>query len=173
MLNLNLPLRIIQLILAIISLGLNSYITSWYIHHTKTHTSPSQAPFLIFTSAFTLLTLPYLFLNPALSHTHEKKPNGPYFNKWAVLALDTLTMLFWFAGFIALADFHGGLIICAGHVCTFMFAGVVVGALAWASFLVSTVLATLHTVRTRGGSESKTHAGWVGNVPTTSSTVQV
>ncbi|CAD6581550.1 MAG: hypothetical protein ASARMPRED_000644 [Alectoria sarmentosa] len=158
MFNFNLPLRSVQLILAIIALGLNGYVTSWYLHHTHPSTTPSSPPYLVFVAIFTLLTLPYLFSNPVLAGSN--KPNGRFFNKWVILALDSLTCLLWFAGYVALAVFHQGLILCGP--CDVMVGGVIVGALAWATFLASTVLASLHIMRTRRASSQQTHAGWVG-----------
>lgn len=59
--------------------------------------SPSQVNFLVFTSVWTLLALAYLVIAP------WKFPTAAH--KYAVLAVEALTMLFWFAGFIALAVF--------------------------------------------------------------------
>ncbi|KAF6237949.1 hypothetical protein HO173_004150 [Letharia columbiana] len=158
MFNFNLPLRIFQLILAIIALGLNGHVTSWYLHHTHPSTTPSAPPYLVSVGTSTLLTLPYLFLNPVLAGGN--KPNGRFFNKWLILALDSATCLLWFAGFVALAVFHRGLILCGP--CDVMVGAVIVGALAWATFLATTLLASLHIMRTRRGSGEQTHAGWVG-----------
>lgn len=96
--------------------------------------TPSSDSFLVFTSVWTLLILVYLALAPrlfsALAHPI------------AMVGLDALTMLFWFAGFIALAVFHhqaedvyfGGIIqACsiAGGLCGEIEAAVVFGALEW------------------------------------------
>jgi hypothetical protein len=103
-----LPLRIAQAIFAIIELGLtaygnpplqpNSLCTNFLtvIHQwdkSYYYSSPSQANFLLFCSIWTLLALIFLILAPlrfpSLAH------------KYALLAVDAVTMLFWFAGFIA------------------------------------------------------------------------
>jgi hypothetical protein len=59
------------------------------------YASPSQANFLLFCSIWTILALIYLILAPlripSLAH------------KYAILGVDAVTMLFWFAGFIAFA----------------------------------------------------------------------
>jgi hypothetical protein len=57
--------------------------------------SPSQINFLIFTSVWTILALVYLIIAPA------RYPAAAH--KFGILAAEVLTMLFWFAGFIALA----------------------------------------------------------------------
>lgn len=49
----------------------------------------------------------------------------------AVLALDALTLLFWFAAFIALAVWKSNLGICYGRVCNTIIAGIVFGAFEW------------------------------------------
>lgn len=49
----------------------------------------------------------------------------------AVLALDALTMLFWFAAFVALAVWKSNLGICYGRICDTIIAGIVFGAFEW------------------------------------------
>jgi len=51
--------------------------------------------FLIFTSVWTLLAVAYLAITPGRFPTAA--------HKYGILAAEVLTMLFWFAGFIALA----------------------------------------------------------------------
>ncbi|KAK0508303.1 hypothetical protein JMJ35_009387 [Cladonia borealis] len=165
MLNLNTPFRTIQGLLAIIALGLNGYVTSWYRAHTHPSTVPNESPFLLFCAAWTLLLLPYLLFNPPLSQTRSTNPKPPsrFFNKHLLLTLDLLTALLWFSGFVALAVFKSRLILCLGHVCQVMIGAVAVGVLAWLSFCASSVLAGLHVWRTRrGGEGGQVHGGWVG-----------
>jgi hypothetical protein len=57
--------------------------------------SPSQINFLIFTSVWTLLALAYLIITPGRFPTAA--------HKYGILAAEAVTMLFWFADFIALA----------------------------------------------------------------------
>jgi len=57
--------------------------------------SPSQVNFLIFTSVWTILAVAYLAIAPGRFPTVA--------HKFGILAAELLTMLFWFAGFIALA----------------------------------------------------------------------
>jgi len=70
-----------------------------------------------------LIAVPYLALSPLyfprLAH------------KFAIVGVDALTMLFWFAGFIALAVFHHDLILCYGNVCNVMVAAIVFAAFEW------------------------------------------
>ena len=131
MLNLNTPLRSLQLVLALITIGLNGYVSQWYIAHTVTYATPGSTAYLIVVGALTILALPYLFLNPALSQTHHGRQSGRFFNKYAVLAIDAVLCLMWLVGFADLAAFQHRLIICGGHVCQVMVGGIVVGAMAW------------------------------------------
>ncbi|MCJ1483160.1 hypothetical protein MMC06_003327 [Schaereria dolodes] len=121
-LNIVLFLRVTQLVFAIIILGLTAYVAHWYNSRT-TAVSPSQINFLIFNALWTLLAVIYLTVTP------------PYFprlaHKYAIAALDALTMLFWFAGFIALAVFLTGLTLCVGHVCRAAQAAAVFAAFEW------------------------------------------
>ena len=144
----------------------------WYITHTNLHTPPDEAPFLIFAASWTLLLLPYFYLNPALSRTHAGKPASRFFNKYVLFALDLITSALWLGGFIALAVFKNKLVICGGHVCTMMIAAVIVGAITWVTFLATTILAFTHIIRTRSGvatvgATKETHQEWVGNTKTT------
>ncbi|KAL8787970.1 MAG: hypothetical protein Q9195_007514 [Heterodermia aff. obscurata] len=81
-------IRAVQFLFAIIVVGLTGHIAS--IGGTA-----SQVNFMVFVSAWTLLILIYLTLAPRFLSSLA--------NIFAILALDALTMLFWFAGFIALA----------------------------------------------------------------------
>ncbi len=60
--------------------------------------TPSQDSFMVFVSVWTLLILIYLALAPRFF--------SAFAHPMAMLGLDALTMLFWFAGFIALAVLH-------------------------------------------------------------------
>ncbi|KAK8199981.1 uncharacterized protein BKA78DRAFT_291546 [Phyllosticta capitalensis] len=89
-----LPLRITQAVFTIIVLGLVAFVSNWWTSHWFA-TSPAEVNFLIFTSVWTILVLAYLIIAP------WKVPVAA--NKYAILAVEALTMLFWFAGFIAIA----------------------------------------------------------------------
>lgn len=81
-------------------------------------------------------------------------------NVFALVAVELLTTLFWFAGFVAYAVFHKNLVNAAdyfylggcdaiGSICGTVEAAVVFGALEWALFVVTTVLAGLAVMRSR------------------------
>ena len=84
--------------------------------------SPHQINFLVFASVWTLLALIYLILAPM------RFPAAAH--KFGILAAESLTMLFWFAGFIALACFLSGRV-CFGHVCNAAKAATAFAAFEW------------------------------------------
>ena len=86
--------------------------------------SPSQFNFLIFCGVWTaLLAVPYLTLAPRLY--------APSAHKLAILAVEAITMIFWFAGFIAGAVYLDDLVFCDGSFCSSAKAGVVFAAFEW------------------------------------------
>ncbi|KAI4730976.1 hypothetical protein E4T49_01381 [Aureobasidium sp. EXF-10728] len=128
--NFILPIRIAQLILALLVLGTSAYVTS--VYHNG---SPSSINFLVFSSVWTLLALIYLSLT---SWKLER-----FAHPWIVCGVESLTMLFWFAGFIAAAVFLSDLITCAGHACSAARAATVFAAFEWVLFAVTTALAVM------------------------------
>ena len=87
--------------------------------------SASEVNFLIFASVWTLLAVAYLVIAPLKFATAA--------HKYAVLVAESVTMLFWFAGFIALADLLGnvGCTSRQGKVCGESIAGTVFAAFEW------------------------------------------
>ncbi|KKY20000.1 hypothetical protein UCRPC4_g04323 [Phaeomoniella chlamydospora] len=145
--NFILPLRVAQLALAVAVLGLVAYVASWYNGSTSV-ASPDQVNFLIFAASWTtFLTIPYLTLSPR------------YFpqmaHKFGILVAEVLAMLFWFAGFIALGVFLGNLVFCKGSVCNAARAATALGAVEWLLFAATTIMATVHVVRTRRTTNEK------------------
>lgn len=77
---------------------------------------------MVFASVWTVLALNYLVIAP------WKMPRIA--NKFAILGVEALTMIFWFGGFIALAVFLGGRV-CYGHVCSVAKAATAFAAFEW------------------------------------------
>ncbi|KAK5140595.1 membrane-associating domain-containing protein [Cryomyces antarcticus] len=144
-LNLTLPLRIVQALFALIMLGLTGYVAHWWSGWYHAY-SPSQINFLLFTAIWTVFALLYLTLAP------WKLPTAAH--KFAILAAEALTMLFWFAGWVALAVFLSNRV-CFGHVCSAAKAAAVFGAFEWLLFAATTVMAAMHVFRTRGTGTTK------------------
>ncbi|KAF1809917.1 hypothetical protein P152DRAFT_143548 [Eremomyces bilateralis CBS 781.70] len=133
-----LPLRGIQTVTAIVVLGLTGYVSNWWLGYWHAM-APTQINFLIFCSIWSNVALVYLILAPA------KFPAAAH--KYAILAVESVTMLFWFAGFVALAVFLGNRV-CLGHVCSVAKGATGVAAVSWALFAATTVMAALHCWRT-------------------------
>ncbi|KXL45077.1 hypothetical protein M433DRAFT_154651 [Acidomyces richmondensis BFW] len=137
-----LGLRIAQAVLAVIILGLSAYVANWWSGHWHVG-SPSEVNFLLFCAVWSLLALLYLILVPwRFSDTMAH-------HKFAILAAESVTTLFWFAGFIALAVFLTGRV-CFGSVCSAAKAATVFGAFEWLLFAATTAVAILHVFRTSG-----------------------
>ncbi|KAG9228296.1 membrane-associating domain-containing protein [Amylocarpus encephaloides] len=134
------PLRIAQSIFAIIELGLTAYVVNRWAHGWW---SPSQANFLLFCSIWTLLVLIYLILAPL------KFPR--FAHKSAILGIEAVTMIFWFAGFIAFAVLLSDIGCGSGWWgCRVNQAAAVFGAFEWLLFMFSTVLSMLYYFSARG-----------------------
>lgn len=86
-------------------------VSSWWSTHWR-QSSPSEVNFLIFAPSWTILALVPLVVLP-LRFSHLTTSTAA---KYGILALEMLTMLFWFGGFIALAVFLSDRI-CFGTVC--------------------------------------------------------
>jgi Membrane-associating domain len=98
-------------------------VASWYNNNTL-YSSPDRVDFLIFVGIWTaLLVIPFLTLTPR----YFPKIAHPF----AILAIEAVTMIFWFAGFIAHAVFLTSLLHCNGNVCRSAQAATVFGAFEW------------------------------------------
>ncbi|KAJ0413738.1 marvel domain-containing protein [Aspergillus carlsbadensis] len=132
-------LRAVQAIFAIIVLGLAGHA----IDELNT-SGADEVNFMVFNGVWTFfIVVPYFILAPifvpALAH------------RYALAAVDGVTMIFWFAGFIALAvaigDFNDYLECSDYSWCQGLQAAAAFGAFNWVLFLATTVLNTLAAVR--------------------------
>ncbi|KAL8963455.1 MAG: hypothetical protein Q9193_000287 [Seirophora villosa] len=123
-----LVLRALQLLFAIILLGMTAYLvdtTTGSFYGGYRYRSPSEVAFMLFSSVWTLVpALPYLALGPRFLPASAN-------NKVIHLAVDALTALFWFAGFIALAAWYGDRDGCTLTLCQVVVATCVFGAFEW------------------------------------------
>jgi len=129
-----LPLRIAQFVFAIVIVGLSAYVAHWYDADTLT-ASPSQINFLIFVPLFSFLSIAYLEVTPRFA----AKASHPYLH----LAFEVLNVLFYFAGFVALAVFLGKLLFCRGSVCAAARADAVFAAFSWILWTGTTTILAL------------------------------
>lgn len=98
---------------------------SWFnTHQFLNNKVPSSLAFLTFASVYTLLvSLPYSAFAPRY---FPAVASGV-----ASLAIEALTTIFWFCGFIAAAVYVGKLDVCRGTVCGSARGAVVVASLMW------------------------------------------
>ena len=86
--------------------------------------------FVIFASCWTLLFTLYLFLTSSCGYTRNDRPIGRFFNWKTALAVDSLSAVLWFAGFVTLAQFcqsgicDDGMEVVCGTVISSVFVGV-------------------------------------------------
>ncbi|KAH9882226.1 hypothetical protein J1614_001398 [Plenodomus biglobosus] len=128
-----LGLRGVQLLFSLIVLGLSAYLIDSYWW------SPHSVNFMLFTSLWTFLAVAYLALAPT------RFPRAAH--KFAILGVEFLTMLFWFAAFVAVAVRWGNTAWGSANRSTFYGCGVaaiVFSAFLWLTFAVTTALAALH-----------------------------
>jgi len=142
--NYTLPLRAAQGLLCIIILGLMAYVVSdWSIWRG----SPAENNFLLFCSVWTILALAYLTIAPVKFATAA--------HKYGILAAEFLTMVFWFAGFIAVAVLLTDTGCRRWGPCRAATAATVFAAFEWLLFAATFIMAALHVWRTRNGHNSK------------------
>ncbi|KAF2202664.1 hypothetical protein GQ43DRAFT_439509 [Delitschia confertaspora ATCC 74209] len=130
-----LPLRLVQAVFSVIVLGLTAYIVDVFWD------SPNSVNFMLFTSLWTLLVVAFLVIAPS---------RFPQFaHKYVILALESITMIFWFAAWIAVAALWGDWKCGSkGGWCGAGTAACVFSALLWLTFLATAVMAALHVRRT-------------------------
>jgi hypothetical protein len=144
--NYTLPLRVVQGLLAIIILGLTAYVVNdWNLYAYGG--SPTEVNFTLFCAVWTLLALAYLVVAPVRFETAA--------HKFGILAAEAITMIFWFAGFIALAVFLTDLGCRRWGPCRAAKAAVVFAAFEWLLFAATTIMASLHVWRTRNTNNAK------------------
>lgn len=97
--------HIVAVVFSIIELGLTAYVVSLYDgtynngYYWSGSWSPDRVNFMLFNSIWSLLVLAYIGLTPLYMTS--------IFHRLAALGLEVVTMIFWFAGSVALAVFIG------------------------------------------------------------------
>jgi len=137
-----LGLRGVQVVFSLIVLGLTAYLIDQYrgaYYYYGDRWSPASVDFMLFTSLWTLLAVAYLLLVP----TRFPK----FAHKFAIAAVEFVTMIFWFAAFVAVAVRWGDAYRGVDARGTFYGCGVaaiVFSAFLWLTFVATTVLSALH-----------------------------
>ena len=92
----------------------NNAALDWYLSNGVENTSDGSSnsyeslgplAYVVFASCWTLLFHLYLFLTSDTTYTRSEKSVGRFFNKSFALAVNCLSTIFWFGGFISLARF--------------------------------------------------------------------
>ncbi|KAL1968745.1 hypothetical protein VTN77DRAFT_1571 [Rasamsonia byssochlamydoides] len=144
-----LPVRLVQAAFAVIVLGLSAYLIN--LEYNIWWGSTDSVNFMLFNSIWTLLiALPYLALVPIYF--------AQFSNVYIILAVEVLTMIFWFAGFIALADQLPPTRACVYSACRSAQAASVFGAFEWVLFLVTSAFAVLR-LRSGNGTAARAKTG--------------
>lgn len=128
--DLMLVLRILQTLLALLIMILSSTVISFFNTHIGIGSPPHCLVFTTFTAVLTLLiSLPY--------NTFAAKYFAAYTNRYSSMAVELITMIFWFASWISVAVYVGGLRVCRGSVCGTAKAVIVFSAIEWLLFCAS------------------------------------
>lgn len=159
-----LPVRAVQAILSITILGLMAYgssrkhllatpyilthqiVSQWWATHWR-QSSPTEVNFLIFAPSWTVLALSALVIVP-LKFSHMLSSKGAQIG---LLALEGLTMLYWFGGFVALAVFLSDRI-CFGTVCDVARASTAISAMNWLVWAVTFSFGVFQMIKDGRGS---------------------
>ncbi|OJJ79656.1 MARVEL domain-containing protein [Aspergillus glaucus CBS 516.65] len=128
------PVRFAQFIFGIIVLGLTAYVVSlWWA-------SGSTVNFMLFNGVWTpFVAVPFLVLAPTYF------PNLAH--RLILVGVELVTMIFWFAGFIALAVALPAASYCHGSACSCLQAATVFGAFEWVLFAITSATAVMGVMR--------------------------
>lgn len=138
-------LRIVQCLLALLTLSFASAVASHYNNQTGTISSPREINFLIFTSLFTLLLiLPYTTLTPR------------YFprlaNAYLMLSAEATSTVFFLAAFASTAHLIASEraspipATCSAHACSSAIAATIFAAFLFVTFAATTSFAVRHLI---------------------------
>ncbi|RPA76060.1 hypothetical protein BJ508DRAFT_12008 [Ascobolus immersus RN42] len=145
--NLMLILRGVQAALAVIILGLTAAVindfTKWNIG------SPDEINFLLFCSIWTFLVLAYICF--------AQKFVPQFHNQYGVVGAEVVTVIFWFAGWVATAARVAPWRNCLNvSICHTAKAAVAMGAFEWLAFMISAFLVIRAFMETRKGAGAAT-----------------
>jgi len=144
-----LPLRAAQGFIALLVLCLSAFVVHDWAPTSYYTWSPAEAQFMLFTSIWTVLILVYLVLAPLHFPTAA--------HKFAILAAEAVTNIFWFAAWVAMASLLGSIFTHGWAAYRVAVAATVFAAIEWILFMITTVMASAHVYHTRGGRYSNKH----------------
>lgn len=130
--------HIAAVVFSIVELGLVAYLisvydgtytsSSYWGYYYDGSASPDRTNFMLFNAIWSLLVLAYVGLTPLYMTS--------LFHKLAALALEAVTMIFWFAGSIALAVMIGAPRCHGNTFCGCYEAAIAFGFFLWCVFLI-------------------------------------
>ncbi|EFW22872.1 conserved hypothetical protein [Coccidioides posadasii str. Silveira] len=139
----SLAIRGVQALFGIIVLGLTAYKLTSFSNTVASEGSLDSSNFLLFCGLWTaFIVVPYMLLAP----TYAPVAAHPF----AIIGVDGVTMIFWFAGFIALGSKLPPPRFCTFNACRVLQAATVFGSFEWVLFVATLALAVLPVVRNRG-----------------------
>lgn len=151
-------LRGIQALFSLVTLALSATIIHWYDTHITPDNTPKSFLFLVFSGVFTILfVVPYVVFAP--KHFPE------LVNAYASLVLEAITLIFWFAGFVAGSVYLGQIDRCRGAICTNAKASVVFAALLWYYSSDHSSLSTNHWAGSFSASPSISQSSTASSTP--------
>ncbi|KAH7353999.1 hypothetical protein B0T11DRAFT_122578 [Plectosphaerella cucumerina] len=136
--------HIVAAVFCFITVCLTGYIASRHLH------APDVIGFTIFNSVWSLLVLAYIALTPIFM--------AKLFHQLVSLGLLAVTVIFWFAGSIALADALGAPR-CQSAYCGAWQAAIAFSFFIWAIFTGLLVLDIMAVLRSRGHSNAHSKPG--------------
>lgn len=106
-----LVLPAVALLFSIIELGLSGYVVHVTMHRYYFMTLKERVDFLLFNSIWTILVSAFLIFLPLMSARRGVTSKSNTWISPVTLTLNILTMIFWLAGFAALANLFGGFVL--------------------------------------------------------------
>lgn len=141
-------IAIVGVVLSIIELGLSGWLVSVSVGWWGTPGFyDARANFMVFASVWSLLVLAYIGLSTTILPR--------IYHRIATLALEAITMIFWFAGSIALAVLAPPTACGANHYCDTLKAAVAFGFFLWLTFLALMILDIMGVMRGRNSHVGK------------------
>ncbi|KAG0158005.1 MARVEL-like domain [Penicillium digitatum] len=142
------PIRVVQALFGVIVIGLTGYVVSFFYDGWA---YSNTVNFLLFLGCWTaFVAVPYLAIAPLWFPrlTHH----------YVIPAVEVITMIFWFAGFIAMGAMLPPPRWCHGSACSSLQAATVFGAFEWVLFAVTTYFGIVDVMHHRRGGEKAAHS---------------
>ncbi|KAM7197841.1 hypothetical protein V8F33_005333 [Rhypophila sp. PSN 637] len=135
-------IHIVAAVLTVFELVLGVYLVSLFAGYGEESLTPASTGFLVFNAVWSILVLAYIGLSPRIA------PRT--FHELVALALEWLTMLFWFGGSVAIASFLKAIPLCTVYVqCHLWRTATAVGFINWLAFLALAIHDTMGFKRGR------------------------